>query len=72
MKEIQLDFILDDGSIDHEGILDAETDGDLTRIDAGDPRPKNGLYVLEVTDHGNATLYVRDRANRWRRLWERV
>ena len=45
--------------IDWESI-DADTlglDPEVIRIAAGDPHPADAPYILEVSDHGNATLY---------------
>jgi hypothetical protein len=47
-----------------EEIEMAEQDGTIVRVDAGDEWPEQlgeGVeYVLEITDHGNATLYDAD------------
>jgi hypothetical protein len=45
---------------------------DVTKIDAGDPRPSVASvttdYLAEVTDHGNVTLYRKD-GRRWVECW---
>jgi len=49
--------------ISWDSIQDAEHDGTLLRLPAGDAWPRDlqqGVdYVLEVTDHGNCTLFDR-------------
>lgn len=42
-----------------DAITEGEADGNIVRVNAGDEWPGEGDHVLEVTDHGNATLYDR-------------
>jgi hypothetical protein len=61
--------------IDWESLDEACTDGPLAgdctvyRIDAGEPWPTrltgDTEYILEVNDHGNATLYTREGEEIW-------
>lgn len=56
--------------LSHDSIEDAIHDGVLIEIDAGDDRPKDALEVLEVTDHGNMSLYARNTVrSKWREVW---
>ena len=46
--------------ISWDSISEAEHSGELIRVNAGDEWPESAAdaeYVLEVTDHGNATLF---------------
>jgi hypothetical protein len=54
--------------LSHDALEDAERDGEIVKVDAGDEWPELGddaQYVLEVTDHGNITLYTPDRKEVW-------
>ena len=47
--------------VDDQEICDSEESGELVRVKAGEewpPLDEVAEYVLEVTDHGNATLYT--------------
>jgi hypothetical protein len=52
-----------------DAINDAVSDGSVLKINAGDERPDpfpEGVeYVLEVNDHGNASLYATDGSEVW-------
>lgn len=51
-----------------DSIENAAHDGSLVKVDAGDEWPALASdvdYVLEVNDHGNSTLYTRERREVW-------
>lgn len=50
-----------------DAIEDAVRDGDIVKVDAGDEVPTDcdADYILEVSDHGNATLCTRDGQELW-------
>lgn len=56
--------------LSEDSVMDAIHDGDILKLDAGDEwpteLPAGCYYVLEVTDHGNMTLF--DASNR-REIW---
>jgi hypothetical protein len=55
--------------ISEEAIRDGIHDGTIIQVDAGDewpdPMPEDVGYVLEVTDHGNMTLYSVSHGRLW-------
>lgn len=70
------------GTLDGDGAcfgvwptIPEDRDEDVTRVDAGGawyrPGKVSTPYVLEVNDHGNATLYER-RGRQWREVWSVV
>ncbi len=55
--------------LDWDSVEEACQDGEIFKVDAGDewpdPLPEDAEYVLEVTDHGNGTLYTRNHVEVW-------
>lgn len=55
--------------LDWDHLDTSEHDGEILKLPAGELWPDNisddVVYVLEVNDHGNATLYTRDHTEVW-------
>jgi hypothetical protein len=60
--------------VDWDTITDAEGEGSLLRLPAGDDYPTDPEVdsVVFVTDHGNADLYQRTATGSWELIWSVV